>query len=163
MRARLLGAAAAVMVVGGAAAAVGPSLRSHGPCQAVRQEPLDVRSFQHVLPGAATPVYARLPPTSGPHQVAVVDGGVVDVSYPPQVQVGILEGGRVLVQHQGISGPQFLALRAIAGPDVVVAPGEDIGAPIVATSWQRRLVCSDVDLGALRRFVATREAPPGHR
>jgi Protein of unknown function (DUF3105) len=124
-------------------------------CQPVRSEILDRRSLIHVLPGAPTAVYLSNPPTSGPHQPSPPVHGVVGHRIDPAVQVGILEGGTVLVQYRGLSAPQQRALAALAGPKVVIAPnaGLPAGDTVVATAWLTKQECRTPDVATLRRFV----------
>jgi drug/metabolite transporter (DMT)-like permease len=127
-----------------------------GACGPIRQEALDPGSLQHVLPGAEEPTYRSDPPTSGPHLPGPDLSGVVDEPIPPPVQVGILERGDVLVQHEGLGDEDVAALEELAGDRVVVAPGTDLPAPVVATAWVHKRTCDAVDVDALREFVDER-------
>jgi drug/metabolite transporter (DMT)-like permease len=122
-------------------------------CDPVRTEALDPNSGQHVLPNAPEPTYLSDPPTSGPHQPGRTQSGVVDEPLSKPVQVGMLEGGQILIQHadelDAATADELVAL----GPDVVVAPNPDLPAPVVATAWRRKLECSMVELADLRDFV----------
>ena len=128
------------------------------------REPLDARSLQHVLPGPPPPTFASVAPTSGPHAVGFVEGGVRS-----GLRAGRAGGGPrgrvVLVQYRpGLPVDDLAALRGIAGERVIVAPNPGIDAPIVATAWQARLRCTAVDLTRLRRFVTEHARAPaaGH-
>jgi hypothetical protein len=125
-------------------------------CGPIRSEPLDRRSLVHVLPGGPVPDYQTDPPTSGPHQPAPPVEGMVDRPIDRPVQVGILEGGRVLLQHRGLDGDDRRRLRELAGPEVVVAPAGDDSpgdAVVVATAWLAKSTCTAVDVDALAAFV----------
>ncbi|HEX9992793.1 MAG TPA: DUF3105 domain-containing protein, partial [Acidimicrobiales bacterium] len=111
---------------------------------------------QHVLPGGAEPTYRSDPPTSGPHVPGPAITGVVDEPIERPVQVGILERGDVLIQHEGLPAADADALEALAGEHVVVAPGVDLPASVVATAWVFKRTCDEVDLDALREFVDER-------
>lgn len=161
--------AGAALAVAGLLAAVGAcggdGGRTAGPCGAVQREPLDQRAA-HVLPGAPAPEYRTDPPTSGPHMPSPVTGAVRDEPLPAPIQVGVLEEGRVLVQHHGLTGPERAEVEGLAGEDVVVAPAEALpgDAAVVATAWVSKQVCDGVDVEALRTFVADHEdgRPGGH-
>jgi hypothetical protein len=111
----------------------------------------------HVV-GAETDVeYTSDPPTSGPHQAGPAVQGVVDDAIPRPVQVGILEGGSVLLQHDpDLQGDDLADLEALGGPGVVVAPNPDLPALVVATAWTYKRTCDAVDVAALREFVEER-------
>jgi drug/metabolite transporter (DMT)-like permease len=128
---------------------------SAGGCQRVVTEPLDRQYLVHVLPGAPDPSYRTDPPTSGPHQPTPPVKPVVEQPLPRPIQVGLLEEGRVLLQHDGLSVADRTKLEALAGGDVVVAPNPDLpaGAKIVATAWVTKQICSRFDADALEMFA----------
>lgn len=128
--------------------------RQGGACDEPRRDPLDARSLQHSLPGSPPPTYATEPPTSGPHQPGRLPGGVVAEPLAGPVQVGALEAGQVLLQHRDLGPADRLALEALAGPLVVVAPNPALPVPVVASAWRTRQLCRTVDVDALTRFVA---------
>lgn len=143
-----------VAVAAGTVAACGDG--GEGACGPIRQEALDAGSLQHVLPGSAPPAYRSDPPTSGPHVPGPALQGVVDEPIDPPVQVGILERGDVLVQHEGLAAADVEAVQGLAGEHVVVAPGRDLPSPVVATAWVFKRTCDEVDVDALREFVDER-------
>jgi hypothetical protein len=116
----------------------------------------------HVLPGASEPDYTSDPPTSGPHQPSPAISGVADEPIARPVQVGLLEAGRVLVQHR--DDADAVALADLAGGDVVVAPNPELDSRVVATAWTWKLTCDDVDLADLRSFADARagQGPADH-
>jgi hypothetical protein len=126
-----------------------------GACDRVVTEPLDRQYLVHVLPGSADPQYQTDPPTSGPHQPTPPVGRVVEKPLARPVQVGLLEEGKVLLQHRGLTAADRTKLESMAGGDVVVAPYPDLpkGAEVVATAWVTKQVCSRLDVDALRQFV----------
>ena len=123
-------------------------------CGAVVEEPLDPGSVQHLLPGAPETVYVTDPPTSGPHRTGGLPTGAVDQPLPRPVQVGVLEGGGIVVQYRDPA--DRAALASLAGDRVVVAPNPALPARVVATAWRHKLTCTGVDTDALRRFVDDR-------
>lgn len=133
---------------GGAASACGPTHR----------EALDPNFPLHVLPGATDVHYRTDPPTSGAHQPAPRLARVQRRPLPRPVQVGLLEAGDVLVQYRGLSGPDVVRLRRLAGGHVVVAPYPTMShrARVVATAWIFKRTCSAVDIGAIEEFVQQR-------
>ncbi|HVX17849.1 MAG TPA: DUF3105 domain-containing protein [Acidimicrobiales bacterium] len=124
-------------------------------CGPVQREVLDPRSIQHVLPNAPTPTYLTDPPTSGPHQPSPPIHGVQTSAIPKPVQVGLLEGGNVLVQYRALSDRSLTTVRSLAGTKVVVAPNPDLrDGRVVLTSWLYKQTCSSVDVRAAHRFVS---------
>lgn len=155
---------AGVVLVAGLAACGGDGGGS-GACGPVRREPLDSRAV-HVLPGAEAPDYRTDPPTSGPHLPSPSTQDVRDDPVDPAVQVGLLEEGRVLLQHEGLTDAERSEVEALAGDGVIVAPAEDLpdDAAVVATAWVTKQVCTAVDVGALEAFAEANvdQGPGGH-
>ena len=134
---------------GGDAGEGGPS-----GCGPVIRERLDASSPVHLLPGAPEPDYLSDPPTSGPHLSGRPPTGVVGQPLDRPTQVLVLEDGGVLIQHHGLDDGDVAALGELASDSVVVAPNPALADPVVATAWLNKLTCEEVDLEALRRFVA---------
>jgi Protein of unknown function (DUF3105) len=126
-------------------------------CGPITREALDPAYVVHVL-GTDTDVkYTSDPPTSGPHQLAPPVDGVVDEPIARPVQVGILERGDVLVQHDpDLDAPELARLEDLAGDGVVVAPNPDLPSPVVATAWLYKRACDAVDTAALQTFIDER-------
>lgn len=144
-------------LVAACSSSAGNSGGSAGACGPVRREPLDPRSLQHVLPNAPTPQYRTDPPTSGPHQPSPPVSGALATSLPKPVQVGLLEGGNVLVQYRGLPKAKVRVLDGMAGPKTVVAPNPELErGQVVLTSWLHKQTCSTVDPRAIRAFVTAR-------
>lgn len=125
-----------------------------GPCGAVETEPLDDAYLVHVLPTGVEPTYQTDPPTSGQHQPSPEIVPVQAEPIPRPVQVGLLERGEVLIQHRDLPPEARVALEAIAGDGVIVAPNPELPAPVVTTAWVTKLRCEAVDVAVLRGFVA---------
>src|SRR3954454_955499 len=123
-----------------------------GACARVVTEPLDRLYLVHVLHDSPDLHYQTDPPTSGPHQPTPPVGRVVDKPLSRPVQVGLLEEGKVLLQHRGLSAADRKELESMAGGDVVVAPYPDLpsGAKVVATAWVTKQTCSTLDVATLR-------------
>ena len=128
-----------------------------GACGPITREALDPAYLVHVL-GTDTDVqYTSDPPTSGPHQPAPPVEGVAEEPIPRPIQVGILEQGDVLVQHDPDLDPdERRRLEDLAGEHVVVAPNPDLPAPVVATAWLYKRTCDAVDADALHVFIDER-------
>jgi hypothetical protein len=124
-----------------------------GACTGDAEEALDPRSAVGLLPNAAEPTYASDPPTSGPHVNAPGITGAVADELPRPVQVGLLQEGKVVVQHRGLADDDRRRLEAMANDSVVVAPRNDLPGPVVATAWRHRLDCRAVEPAALGQFV----------
>ena len=144
-----------------AAAACGDDAASgaSGPCGPIRREALDPSFLVHVVGGVETGIeYRSDPPTSGPHQPTPPVDGVVDEPLSRPVQVGVLERGDVLVQHDPeLARTDLELLRDLAGEGVVVAPNPDLPDPVVATAWVAKRTCTAVDPDALEDFISARK------
>jgi hypothetical protein len=128
-----------------------------GACGPITRESLDPAYLVHVLGDADDVEYTSDPPTSGPHQPGPPVVGVVDEPLPRPVQVGVLERGDVLLQHDpDLDAAARAELEALAGDAVVVAPNPDLPAPVVATAWLFKRTCDAVDLEPLQEFVDER-------
>lgn len=150
--ARLLALAGLLAVAG-----CGDGSAGAGACGPITREALDPAYLVHVLGDDGTVEYTSDPPTSGRHQPGPEIAGVVDEALPRPIQVGILERGDILVQHDPeLARRDRAALEALAGPGVVVAPNPDLPAPIVATAWTYKRTCTEVDRAELQEFVDER-------
>jgi hypothetical protein len=128
-----------------------------GACGPITREALDPAYLVHVLGNAAGVEYTSDPPTSGPHQPAPPVEGVVEDPIPRPIQVGILERGDILVQHDpDLDADDRGRLEALAADGVVVAPSPDLPAPVVATAWVHKRTCETVDADALQAFIEER-------
>ena len=120
------------------------------------REPEDPASVRHVI-GDTGFEYRSYPPTSGPHFGVVAPSGVQDSPLQPAIQVRILERGSALVQYDpavvdGTEVEGFVDLGA------VVAPGDDLPAPVTVTAWTWKLTCASVDEERIERFIEERPA-----
>lgn len=123
-------------------------------CDAPISEPLDSESGRHLLPGAPPPTYTSDPPTSGPHSGAALPAGAVREPIPRPKQVGLLEGGSVLVQYRDVDAGLVAQLEQLAdGQRVVVAPNPDLPAPVVLTAWTFKLTCTAYDGDTAAAFI----------
>lgn len=145
----LVGALLAVSV-----AACGDGEGSAGACGPIQREALDSAYLVHVLGDDTDVAYTSDPPTSGPHQPGPPVQGVVDEPLTRPIQVGILEQGDVLIQHDPSVAAADLADLGREG--VVIAPSPDLPAPVVATAWTYKRTCDAVDLAALQEFIEER-------
>jgi hypothetical protein len=146
---RLVGALAVLIASTGACGGDAPS----AGCGPTEREALDPAYLVHVV-GDREIAYTSDPPTSGPHQPSPALRGVVDEPISRPVQVGILERGDVLLQHDPqLGGEALAALQALGGERVVVAPNPDLPDPVVATAWLFKRTCRAVDPSDLQDFV----------
>jgi len=126
-------------------------------CGPITREALDPSYLVHVIGSDTDIEYQSDPPTSGPHQPGPPIDGVVDDPIPRPVQVGLLEQGDVLLQHDpGLPAAALADLQDLAGAGVVVAPNPDLDDPVVATAWLYKRTCSAVDTAALQGFIDER-------
>lgn len=140
-----------------ALAACGGGTQAAGACGPITREALDPAFLVHVLGDGADIEYTSDPPTSGPHQPRPAGEGVLDEALTRPAQVGILERGHVLIQHDpDLPADALAGLHGLAGPGVVVAPNPDLDDPVVATAWLFKRTCDAVDVAALQAFVDER-------
>ena len=129
-----------------------------GGCGAITREALDPAYLVHVVSDDGDLEYTSDPPTSGPHQPSPPITGVVADPIPRPVQVGILERGDVLLQHDpDLPRADLARLEELAGDGVVVAPNPDLPEPIVATAWLYKRTCDEVDTQALQEMIDERQ------
>ncbi len=150
---RLLGmlAVALLAVVG----VTGCGSSSSNACGPVANDQLDPGSGIHVLPGAPTPSYLMDPPTSGTHQPAPQIEGPATEPIAPQIQVGVLEAGRVLIQYTDLTDDEIAELEALNSDDVLVAPAAELpdDTRVAATAWTKHQFCTAVDTEVLDKFI----------
>lgn len=140
-----------------AIAGCGSSGGGDDACGPVIRERLDPAYLVHVVGDGAAVRYTTDPPTSGPHKAGPAVEGVVTEPIPRPVQVGILEGGDILLQHApDLPAAQRTALEGLAGHGVVVAVNADLPNPVVATAWTTKRTCRAIDVPALREFIRQR-------
>ena len=155
-RLRLAGCALLLAAVAAACGDSGPAATT--ACGSIRREALDPNYLVHVLPGATGVRYLTDPPTSGAHQPAPQLAPVQRRPLPRPVQVGVLEGGRVLLQYRDVPPADVAQLEKLSGPQVVVAPNPDLrpAGRVTATAWTYKRSCRSVDPAALREFIGQR-------
>lgn len=109
-----------------------------------------------------TPDYRQSrPPTSGPHNPIWADWGIYDSPVPEKFQVHNLEHGGVIV-HVGprVAEPARQGLIGLWRENpayLLVVPGDGPSFPpdaVVATSWQRWIVCKPYTEAARTAIVA---------
>lgn len=135
-----------VVVVGGCSS---PDTQA---CGDVVTEEFDTQSSLHVPEGTEVQ-YLTWPPTSGPHISGEAPTGALARPLSGPLQVTALEGGKVVIQYQGISDADVERLNDLAGENVVVAPGAELPAAVVTTAWTTKQACAGVDLGTHREFI----------
>lgn len=139
-----------------------PSATGAPACSPEGAEPLDPASARHVIPGGPEPEFQSDPPTSGPHQTGSLPSGAVREPIPRAKQVGLLEGGAVLVQYRDQDESVIARIEAVAdAKKVVVAPNPDLPAPIVLTAWTFKQVCRSMADAAVKAFIAAHAGAVG--
>ena len=103
------------------------------------------------------PEYNTNPPTSGHHTHYAADIGVHKQPIPPEVQVGNLINGAVLLQYNCPQAcPDMVRqLEAVAEKydDVIVAPYPLMESKIALTAWQRIEILKDFDEKRITDFT----------
>ena len=150
---RRVALAAAAILLGVVAPGCGSS--SSSACGPVVNDQLDPGSGIHVLPGAPAPSYIVDPPTSGAHQPVPQIEGPATEPIAPQLQVGMLEAGRVMIQYSDITDTEIAELEALNSTDVLVAPGKNLpgDTKVAATAWTKHQNCTAVDIDVLDKFI----------
>ncbi|MDW3218180.1 MAG: DUF3105 domain-containing protein [Acidimicrobiales bacterium] len=124
-------------------------------CTEVR-EPEDPLSIQHVIDPEAVQ-FDGGQPTSGPHLSGPSPVGALESPLAPAAQVNVLESGSILVQYDASIDPGMVdPLAERTDVDIVVAPGEELSTPIVATAWTWKLTCNSLDVERIVSFAAAR-------
>jgi hypothetical protein len=163
---RRAGATAAVVLLGAAIAGTVVTLdrRSDaqlrdeltaGSCEVdTRTDPTGPAGRNHV----PSPTYQVNPPAGGDHLAAAARAGLYTGSSVPQdgQLVHSLEHGYVIAWHRpDLPEDQLTALADFQrqhDDDVIVAERSDLPVPLAATAWGQRLLCQQVETGALQRF-----------
>jgi hypothetical protein len=142
-----------VRAVRGTPATPGPP-----PASSVRLPGREVRvlASPHIpYIGAPHAPYDSNPPTSGPHVPWTVAPGIYGSSIPWELQVHALEHGHVVIQYRpgfdGVATLEGVARRYPA--DVVLAPRQELPAPVALTAWGRLELLQSANRGAIERFV----------
>ncbi|HET8929197.1 MAG TPA: DUF3105 domain-containing protein [Acidimicrobiales bacterium] len=139
---------------------------AEGVCGPVVHDALDVSSGVHILPGAPTPSYLVDPPTSGAHQPGPNIPGPSREPIAKQLQIGVLEEGRVLIQYSDLEQADVKRLEALDSDDVLVAPAASLPGDtrVAATAWVTHQNCTAVDIDALVAFSEhfAGKGPGGH-
>ena len=126
-------------------------------CGPTTREALASAYLVHVLSDDQSVEYTSDPPTSGPHVPSPPTEGVLDEPLSPALQVGVLERGDVLLQHDpDLSSDDRAQLEELAGSSVVVAPNPDLPVPVVATAWLFERTCDELGVDALEAFIDER-------
>ncbi len=122
-------------------------------CDLPRQEAPDPASELHVLDDSGLR-WSSTAPTSGPHRLAVPQGGLQINEVDELDQVAFLEAGGIIIQVRGDTVPDVLA--DLAAPAVLIAPRSVLSDKVVATAWTWRLRCSTIEIGPLQSFISDR-------
>lgn len=100
--------------------------------------------------------YPQSPPVGGPHDPAWLDCGVYDEPVPEENLVHDLEHGTVFLAHDpDLDADQVAALAGLLPQNGIMAPYDDLGAPVVVTVWGRQLALTGADDPRLPLFLET--------
>ena len=128
-----------------------------GSCQFDRQSDRDDGAGRNHVPN---PTYSVNPPAGGNHDPqAAAAGNYTGQATPPDGQiVHAMEHGYIVFWYRpDLPDDAQTRLRDVfsrhAG-DVLLVPRPSLPTPVAATSWERRLLCQDVDVAALDLFVS---------
>ena len=99
--------------------------------------------------------YPTSPPAGGPHDPAWLDCGVYDEPVRDENAVHDLEHGTVWISYRPDLDADDVSSLARALPDNgILAPYDDLPAPVVVTVWERQLLLTGVDDPRLALFLA---------
>jgi hypothetical protein len=111
----------------------------------------------HVRQGM--PTYRVNPPSGGNHLPNASGPGIYTSERLPAdgAVVHALEHGYIAIWHRpDLTEQQMRTLQGLVGRhqrDVLLVPRASLTQPVAATAWHKRLLCSEVDVSALERFV----------
>lgn len=98
--------------------------------------------------------YPTSPPAGGPHDPAWLDCGVYDEPVRDENAVHDLEHGTVWISYRPDLDADDVSSLARALPDNgILAPYDDLPAPVVVTVWERQLLLTGVDDPRLALFL----------
>jgi hypothetical protein len=98
--------------------------------------------------------YPQSPPVGGAHNDVWLDCGVYDEPVPEENIVHDLEHGTVWIAYEpGLDGDQVEALEAVLPQNGILAPYDDLRAPVVVTVWGRQLDLTGADDQRLPLFI----------
>jgi hypothetical protein len=127
-----------------------------GSCQFDRESDRDDGPGRNHVPN---PAYSVNPPAGGNHDPqAAAAGNYTGQATPPDGQiVHAMEHGFVVFWYKpDLPEDAQARLRDVfarhAG-DILLVPRPSLPTPVAATSWERRLLCQDVDVAALDLFA----------
>ncbi len=99
--------------------------------------------------------YPTSPPAGGPHDPAWLDCGVYDEPVRDENAVHDLEHGTVWISYRPDLDADDVSSLARALPDNgILAPYDDLSAPVVVTVWERQLLLTGADDPRLALFLA---------
>jgi hypothetical protein len=99
--------------------------------------------------------YPTSPPAGGPHDAEWLECGVYDEPVRDENAVHDLEHGTVWISYRPDLGADDVGTLARALPDNgILAPYDDLPAPVVITVWARQLRLTGVDDPRLDLFLA---------
>ena len=99
--------------------------------------------------------YPTSPPAGGPHDPAWLDCGVYDEPVRDENAVHDLEHGTVWISYRpGLDADDVDSLARALPDNGILAPYDDLAAPVVITVWERQLLLTGVDDPRLALFLA---------
>lgn len=103
--------------------------------------------------------YRVIPPSGGVHLPSAASTGsyTAPTAPPPGQVVHALEHGGIAVWYDtSMAADDVAKLEALAeknSSEVLLLPSEGLGRPAAATAWHRRLLCGQIEIGSLQRFI----------
>ena len=99
--------------------------------------------------------YDTSPPAGGPHDPVWLDCGVYDEPVRDENAVHDLEHGAVWISYRpGLDADDVGTLARALPDNGIMAPYDDLPAPVVVTVWERQLRLSGADDPRLELFLA---------
>jgi hypothetical protein len=99
--------------------------------------------------------YPTSPPAGGPHDAQWLDCGVYDEPIRDENAVHDLEHGTVWISYRpDLDADEVGALAGALPDNGILAPYDDLPAPVVITVWERQLRLTGVDDPRLALFLA---------
>lgn len=144
------------------------ALVAQGQAALARVETSESAGREHVEADRSV-LYPELPPTSGPHYDQWVEPGFYGEPQKRELLVHALEHGNIVIYYDRLDAASEVTLRtwaeAFSGQwdGVVVVPLPGIGANVILTAWQKKLVLSSFEAASAAAFIdAYRGRGPEH-
>lgn len=152
------------LIAVGIVAAIGISVWNWGQDRELNRQPEGVRTYTYAgnqhrnepINYSVEPDYqGEIPPAGGTHNPAWQNCGVYDAPIPWEYAVHSLEHGAIWISYSpDLAAEEIERLREYGDDDkMLVAPENNLPAPIVLTSWRNQMTAQSADTENVKRFI----------